>query len=787
MSSILPQQKVTKAERTEQWYKDNANYRIDQSNFWSSDKWEMMQCYKAAAGNLDKTAYKYVLNPYDSTDENLTNYPAALRNMDIIGPILNSFMGERANLPFNHKVISVNPGSPNKSKEAQDNEFSRVLAQHYVNELNSSGIDTGVPTQQIPPYQKIIDKYNKIDNVDKRALFGQEALDYIKYNLSLKDKFQEAYYDWLVTGKCFTYKDIAFDDLQNEIVPTLEINHGTTKTGFIEDAEWVVRRTRFNLSNMIDRFRKDFNDAEITALEEKFRGGLGTSILDFNSGLPNIDKAANIQANTSSMNGDMIDVYHIVWKGFVKVGILKFRDSITGQINETEVSEEYILDKENGDVDIEWEWDTQVYETYKMGDTFYKCMRPILCQRNQLSNSSVTKLPYNGRIGYNERGTINSTVKQLVPYQALYNIYHFRRELILARNKDKIMLMPIGLIPDEFGTGTDGMSKYLHFIETTGLAFFDEQKEGAMAVLNAIKAIDLSLGQYIIGMTQLIASIKQEAWDSVGMNRQRYGEVNSSDGKGVNEQAILQSATITREMNRRFEKFVETDLQGLIDYSKLAWINGKKGMYINSEGRKAFLEVDPEAHLDTDYGVFAVDSIDEDRKLNQAREYAFGWAQKTSNTASLVLDVLDSNNMANLKMKIADAEQIEKEYQQSLIEQQNKSTQDVAQLKAQQEDKKLQNNIDIAIIQTKGAANVANINGMNKDGGEESPENQTGEAYESYIEKLRKQSQENQKKGESSYNEISNRRLKEADLALKEKKMENDLKVAKANKNKYDK
>lgn len=784
MPGILPKQKVTKAERTDQWYKDNINYRIEQSNFWDGNKWEMISLYRAASGHLDLKEYKHVLNPYNSADENMTKYPASMRNMDIISPIVNSHLGQRANLPFNHTVICVNPDSPNKNKEAQDNDFMRALAQHYVNELNSNGHDTGVPTQEVPPYQKILDKYSTIDNVDKRALFGQEALDYIKYDLNLKDKYQEAFYDWIVTGRTFTFKDIYSDDLYHEIVPCLELSHGTTRTGFIEDAEWVVRRSRYNMSNILTRWHKSLKGKQLDSLEEKFRGGLSTTDTTFNSVIPNIDKASNSSYNSNTTRGDLLEVCHVQWMGFIQVGVLKYKDEL-GQIQEAEVNEDYELSLENGDIEIEWDYISHVYEGYKIdNDTFLDC-RPVQVQRNMLSNSSQVKLSYNGRVGYNERGTINSIVKQLVPYQSLYNIYHFRRDLILARNKDKIMLMPIGLIPDEFGAEVNGMTKFLHFIETTGLAFFDEQKEGAMNVLNALKAIDVSLGQYVIGMTELIRSIKEEAWDAVGMNRQIYGQVNSSDGKGVNEQAILQGATITRELNRRFEKFVETDLQGLIDYSKLAWINGKKGAYINSEGRKAFLEVDPAGHLDTDYGVFAIDAIDEEKKLSQGKDYAFGWAQKTSNSATTVLEVLDSNNMSKLKMKVSQAEQIEKEYQDSVRQQEAQNAQGIEEMKGQQEDKKLQNNIDVAIIQTKGAANVATINGINKEDSSSS-EDESGEAYDSYIDKLRKQSEANQKAGQSIYNNISNIRLKEADLALKKEKMANDMKIARQNKNKYD-
>lgn len=790
MTGILPKQKVSKSERDLQWYKDNANYRIDESNYWSGDRWEMIMLYKAASGDLDPTYYKHVLNPYNSADENLSRYPAAMRNLDIIIPILNSFLGEKANRPFNHKTVVANPDSPNSTKDAQDNDFMRALAQHFVNNLNENGFQTGVATQEVPPYQKILEHYSLSDTTDDRAIFGQEALNYIKYDLNLKDKYQEAFYDWLVTGRVYTYKDVYKNDLLYEIVPPLELWHGTTRTGFIEDADWVVRRTRFNLSNVIDRYHEVLSPEEISDLEDKFRNGNsnGATVTLFTTGSPNIDKAANANSNNSiTSTSDLIDIWHIVWKGFEKVGILKYIDEL-GQEQETEVSEEYKLSPENGDIDIEWQYKGKTYEVHRIGEDLFKYARPILAQREELANSSVTKLPYNGRVGYNERTVVNSTVKQAVPYQALYNTFHFRRELILARNKDKIMLMPIGLIPDDFGNDAEGMSKYLHFIETTGLAFFDETKENALQVLNAIKAIDLSLGQYVIGMTELIRSIKEEMWDAVGMNRQRYGDVNSSDGKGVNDQAIFRSAVITREMNRRFERFQETDLQGLIEYSKLAWINGKKGMYITSDGHRAFLEVNPERHLDTEYGVFVVDGQEEEENLQKGKEYAFAWAQKSTLPAGIVIDVLNTKNMSALSDKVKRAEKLQREYEDSIRQSEQQNAQILQDKVNQDNDLERQKDITVAEIQAGGNVTAAQIRAESAGKTSEGEEvDKTDEVYKAYINKISKAEAAKREAGAKVLNTIGKDRYKEADLALKEKKMENDMKIAKANKNRYDK
>lgn len=82
-------------------------------------------------------------------------------------------------------------------------------------------------------------------------------------------------------------------------------------------------------------------------------------------------------------NNNLIEVWHVVWRGEVKKGILTYQQN--GIIGETIVDEDYVLNPDNGDIDIEWVWESQVFECDRIGGRNnaiypYKC-RPIAYNR----------------------------------------------------------------------------------------------------------------------------------------------------------------------------------------------------------------------------------------------------------------------------------------------------------------------------------------------------------------------------------------------------------------------
>ena len=768
MAGIFPKQKLTKGQKTTEWWEANADYFIEQASFWSADRWEMIMLYRAAMGIIDPAAYKYVLNPYNSEDENFKNYPAQMRNYDIVIPILNLFTGEKAEKTLTSQVVVVNPDVIDRRTEALNQTFRSTIAQGFVNSLNDAGVQTGVLSQEVPEMNKLQEEFETNWN-DDRAIFGQEAIDYLKYHLNLKDKYQEAFWDWLCVGRVYTYKDTYRKDVIHEVVPPIECWHGTTKTGFVEDSNWFVRRTRYNLNDCIDRFRDVLSDEEVSELESKFRHGNEVVSTTFMS-MPSVDKVTSSSTNNTYINPQgLIDVWHISWKGFKKVGVLKYINTETGIEDEMEVDEDYKLSPEHGDISIEWGWISIVNEIHRIGEKKYKYAQELEAQRNEISNSSECKLPYNGRLGYTERNKIISVVKQLLPYQALYNIYHFRAELTLARNKDKIMLMPMGLKPT--GWAED---KWLYFAETTGIAWFDETKPNASAVLSAIKAIDMGLGNYIQEMRALLKETKEEAWEAIGMNRQRYGDVMASDGKGNNEQAVMKSSVISREMFRRFERFQESDLQGLLDVSKIAWIDGKKGSYINGDGRKAFLNIDGDKYMEADHKIFVLDSEAENAKLQMSKQYAFGLAQKSGSPASLVFEVIDANNMSKLKNISMKFEKVQKEMEQQMAQNQQQGAEQLQAMKDKTQQAEIAGKVQVANISANAIIESANIKAhndtlanVNNDSNIPGLEELDSE-YNKYVQAVREHDLKKQSEGLKSFQAAADRRLKESKLELEQ-------------------
>ena len=94
-----------------------------------------------------------------------------------------------------------------------------------------------------------------------------------------------------------------------------------------------------------------------------------------------------------------------------------------------------------------------------------------------------------------------------------------------------------------------------------------------------------------------------------GINPQRQGQVGAYEGKGTTERAVIQSSHITEDYFFKFGQFEQVFFQSLLDYSKAAWLDGKK-LHYHSDGNKAeFYEIDGIQHLESEYNVFVTNDI----------------------------------------------------------------------------------------------------------------------------------------------------------------------------------
>ena len=124
-----------------------------------------------------------------------------------------------------------------------------------------------------------------------------------------------------------------------------------------------------------------------------------------------------------------------------------------------------------------------------------------------------------------------------------------------------------------------------------------------------------------------------------------------------------------------------------MDYSKEAWLNGKKAMYVMPDGSMDALDVDPLTHTEAEYGIFVSDA-GKDLEKKQKIEGLAQAAIQNGLPLSAAIAIYESDSMSQLKDKIQiaerQAEELKKAQEQAQQQQAQQQMQHEQQLQAQQ-------------------------------------------------------------------------------------------------------
>jgi len=259
------------------------------------------------------------------------------------------------------------------------------------------------------------------------------------------------------------------------------------------------------------------------------------------------------------------------------------------------------------------------------------------------------------------------------------------------------------------------LDKFMYYVEGTGIAWVDYNKEGIQLSPQHQSVLDMSIktvGQYI----QLLESIFSE-WERIsGVNRQRQGMVGPYEGKASSQQAIMQSSHITEDLFRKFNRFEQREMQGLLDYSKEAWVSGKKAMYVMPDNQIDMFDLEAEDHMESEYGIFVSDAGRDLEKLDQAKQLSQAMIQNGMKTSD-VLNLFDTENFTGIKAKIKAAEKSREQLEQQQQQAQQQQQQQELQLKQQalqqdqlEKDKDRQVQIETALIQAEAQDTTGKLN-----------------------------------------------------------------------------
>lgn len=796
----FPQQKVSGAIKSKaEWYTNCIDYVID-TGLAMNDRTEDEVKLRILRGDIPNSFYKKTLNPYNATNEKYQRFPATMRNLDIMSDIIRRYVSEYFKgvhefiVGANNPDIVVNKNAKLKEKigelaqQAFQQEFEKAY-QQAIQQAQQQGQDPSTinPQDSMPDPEQFIKDFNE-KYIDDESKQGQDMLDYIRSITQDNIIYLSAFFNFVSLGECFSYCDIRGSNIVKENVPVLEAYPIPNGNYFVEDHDMFARKMMLSYQQIMDMFEDNLDDKDKGFLETYYsqqsaHGGI--TKLTYNQYFetyPDVCEKFNKEErelfkrdpiNVYDVNTNLYEVWHVVWRGEAKRGILTYVNEL-GLTTTRVVDEGYTLNKEAGDIDIEWAYEPQVYEGYRIG-TRYTAIYPI--KARPIAFNRGGKLPYNGIMEVLPMMGKFSIIKLITPYQIMRNIFAYHREMVIAKNKMLILLLPESLI-------ASNTEDKIYKMAADGVLLVDDTEDANSQKMANIRLLNANLGSYITELTNLMEATKLEAREMVDMNVQRYGDIAQSAGAATTQEAITRSSMGMVILVQMFDEFRKADYNRDLDYCKLAYIDGLDTSYWNELGQKKYISLDVDSFINSDYSTTVRNDSKELDKVQQLRQWAFSAAQ--NGDLDMALAAITGDNVSQIKatvqkfteLKRQHEEQMQQteqmlkqeEIQNKLREIEAKGEQDrlTEQLKYQYELQLKYIDVDMSLLGQEGA-----------DDGSEKRLAALAEQNKTNIEQQKLQLAREQMYADS-YSKAADRQVKREDIKTK-------LQIAKTNKNRYDK
>ena len=796
----FPQQRVSGSEKQKaEWYANCIDYIID-AGLAANDRSEDETMLSIQRGMIPDDFYKKTLNPYNSANEKYTRFPATMRNLDIMNDIIRRYVSEYFKgihefiVGANNPEIVLNKEAKLKEKVLQlaEQAFQQKFEQEYqaaVQQAQANGQDPRQinPQDVMPDIEQFIAQFNEqyIDDESKQA---QEVLNYIRSMTEDNIIYLGCFFDYVTLGECFSYTEIKGNKLIKERVPVLEAYPVPNSNFFVEDHDMFARRMWMSYQQIVDTFDESLTDKDRKFLETYYAKDNSTgsvTMLPYSQMFetyPDVcgkfskeerELFKKDPVRVSEVNNNLYEVWHVVWRGEAKRGILTYINEIGLQTTRI-VEEDYELNKEAGDISIEWEYEPQVYEGYRIGHR-YTSIYPIKARPIPFNRDG--KLPYNGIMEILPFMGKFSIIKLITPYQIMRNIFAYHREMVIAKNKLLILMLPESLI------ASDTEDK-LYKMAADGILLVDDEDDASGIKMQQVRMLNASMGDYITQITNLMEATKQEAREMVDMNMQRYGDIAQSAGAATTQEAITRSSMGMVVLVQMFDEFRKHDYNRDIDYAKLAYIDGLDTTYWDILGNKKFLSLDVNSFVNSDCSTTVRNDAKEQDKVQQLRQWAFSAAQ--NGDLDMAIAAISGDNVSQIKATVQKFMDIKRQHEKDMQQAEQMLKQADIEAKLQEiaakgeqdrltEQLKYQYELQLKYIDVDMSMLSSPVEGSDADVRlKELAETDKANIEREKINLARQQMQAD------LYSKAADRQVKREDIAAKER-------IAKTNKNRYDK
>ena len=538
--------------------------------------------------------------------------PKSMQHIGLGNSKINTLVGEEAKrltrYPFKAYISSDDQmGISSKEEAVRDMWYKKLVdiaKQKFEASMQGQQMDPKQMEEELNKELSKFDKYLKYNYQDLKEMTANKILKYEYKRLDVSDTFLRCWEDFLVCGE----EVVCIEELGNDIVfrkvnPLYLFTIQSPETYKLEDADWIVEYTMMSVGQVVDYYHNELTKDEIDTLEQSKEynsmktGGIQMAYnrditveerFGYTAGelfVPN-QIATHYFGGAYDQRGN-VRIMRVCWKSRRKIGKVKYYDEYGSQ-EEKIVDEYYTLDKDAGET-VDWIWINEWWEGTKIANDIYVKIRPIPYQSRSMANLSESKPPYVGIYCNTNNSRVMSFMDNIKPMDYLYDIYFHRLNLALSKYKGPMLGINVSMIPSEWDP-----LKWLQYAEATNILFLDPTNEvlkGPMqgksaGTFNQMSAqgINLEMGNYITQHVNLIGFIKQQMDLISGVNEYRQGDIKGDANVGTSNMGWSASNSMTEKYFSLHNSFKRDCMQRLLEVAKYVWKeNPKKVQYVGDD------------------------------------------------------------------------------------------------------------------------------------------------------------------------------------------------------------
>jgi hypothetical protein len=677
----------------------------------------MVANYNLIDGILDKNDVYKITNPWgiDGFDRDLVDYPLAR-------PRINLLLGEEFSRRFDWQVRVVNADAVSEKEQMVAERLFETAAQIALNEA----FDEADAKRKLAK----IDRWRRYTAQDIREKLASDILHYLYTKLHMHEKFNSGFLDVLASAEEIYHVDIIGGEPDFRRVNPLNLYVvRSNESPYIEDADIIVEDSYASIGWVIDHFYDQLESDDIKKLEKGVSGNLPEMAgqVNYSEANPISILSTTLELGSSQFtrrtdswdDAGNVRILRVTWRSMRKVGLLKYYDE-SGTLIKQYVDEAFKADELLGQT-VEWMWINEWWEAIRLADDIYVKWGPKDVQIRSSINKSVGGSGYVGTLYNTNANRAYSLVDSLKPYQYLYDELMDRLKEALAKFHGPMIELDFAKMPDNWEP-----EKWMYYAQKMGYLITDSFKEGAKGAAKGAlagnfntsnKVLNPDLGDYIQHHILMLNFIESKIGTITGINEQRLGSIDTREQVGSVERAVTQSSHITEKYFQLHNNTKLRALQVLLEYSKHAYKNDSTVLqYITGDLETMFLKLDGEKLAEAEYGVFVSNTPNDQELYSAFKQLAQAALQNDKATLSNIMDIYLTNNISEMKIKIAEAEEEAMQRMQETQQQQIKAQQEAAQMQMEQIEKDRQLKEADSIRKAQTSIAVAQINAASKSG-----------------------------------------------------------------------